>query len=116
MKKKSIVRFEGRSVATGKVLGLEKRGWTRGRPQDAGWIWDLRKPLGGGVEATLGIGGGLLADDMSESPSEQSIDSLEVRKEHTCDDAGLASPKALSEVVYSERIRDIEGLRDADSA
>lgn len=122
VKKKSIVRFEGTSVATGQVLGLEKRGWTRGTPQDAGWIWDLRKPLGhdtegNGIEAILDIGGGLLAGDMSESPTEQSIDSLRVRKEHTYDDAGLVSPKAMSKAAYSELIRDIEGLRDAsDSA
>lgn len=113
VKKKSIVRFEGTSVATGKVLGLEKRGWIRGQPQDAGWIWDLRKPLGGGMEAVLCIGGGLLAGDMSESPPKQSLDSLHVRKEHTYDDAGLVAPAALSKVAYSELIRDLEGLRDA---
>lgn len=36
-----LTRFEGLKVATGKVLGLERRGWQRGTPQDAGverWI------------------------------------------------------------------------------
>ncbi|MFK8004316.1 MAG: WGR and DUF4132 domain-containing protein [Polyangiales bacterium] len=113
VKTKSIVRFDGTVVATGKVLGLEKRGWIRGQPQDAGWIWELRKPLGGGLEANLGIGGGLLAGDMSESPSEQSLDSLQVRKEHTYDDAGLVSPHELSPVALSELIRDLESLREA---
>lgn len=112
VKKKSIVRFDGTVVTTGKVLGLEKRGWIRGQPQDAGWIWELRKPLGGGLEANLGIGGGLLAGDMSESPSEQSLDSLQVRKENTYDDAGLVSPHELSPVALSELIRDLESLRE----
>ncbi|MFJ9682362.1 DUF4132 domain-containing protein [Streptomyces sp. NPDC101194] len=36
-----LTRFEGLKVPTGKVLGLERRGWERGTPQDAGverWI------------------------------------------------------------------------------
>ncbi|MFF2961563.1 WGR and DUF4132 domain-containing protein [Streptomyces sp. NPDC057963] len=36
-----LSRFEGLKVPTGKVLGLERRGWERGAPQDAGverWI------------------------------------------------------------------------------
>ncbi|MET9657317.1 DUF4132 domain-containing protein [Streptomyces sp. NPDC006510] len=36
-----LTRFEGLKVPTGKVLGLERRGWERGAPQDAGverWI------------------------------------------------------------------------------
>ncbi|WP_393062680.1 DUF4132 domain-containing protein [Streptomyces sp. LN549] len=36
-----LTRFEGLKVPTGKVLGLERRGWERGVPQDAGverWI------------------------------------------------------------------------------
>lgn len=36
-----LTRFEGLTVPTGKVLGLERRGWERGVPQDAGverWI------------------------------------------------------------------------------
>ncbi|HEY9330769.1 MAG TPA: DUF4132 domain-containing protein [Streptomyces sp.] len=36
-----LTRFEGIEVPTGKILGLERRGWQRGVPQDAGverWI------------------------------------------------------------------------------
>ncbi|MGW1894859.1 WGR and DUF4132 domain-containing protein [Streptomyces sp. NPDC002004] len=36
-----LTRFEGITVPTGRVLGLERRGWQRGVPQDAGverWI------------------------------------------------------------------------------
>jgi hypothetical protein len=36
-----LERFEGRTVTTGRLVGLERRGWRRGRPLDAGverWI------------------------------------------------------------------------------
>ena len=36
-----LTRFEGATVPVGKVLGLQRHGWERGQPQDAGvecWI------------------------------------------------------------------------------
>lgn len=39
-------RFEGLKVPTGKVLGLQRRGWERGAPQDAGVERWISKRLG----------------------------------------------------------------------
>ncbi|WP_328906944.1 DUF4132 domain-containing protein [Streptomyces sp. NBC_00234] len=41
-----LTRFEGLKVPTGKVLGLERRGWQRGVPQDAGVERWISKRLG----------------------------------------------------------------------
>ncbi|QFG20441.1 DUF4132 domain-containing protein [Actinomadura sp. WMMB 499] len=40
----NLARFEGAKVASGAVLGLVKRGWERGEPQDAGVeVWISRR-------------------------------------------------------------------------
>ncbi|MCX5415390.1 DUF4132 domain-containing protein [Streptomyces sp. NBC_00059] len=41
-----LPRFEGLKVTTGKVLGLQRRGWERGVPQDAGVERWISKRLG----------------------------------------------------------------------
>ncbi|MGP3638506.1 DUF4132 domain-containing protein, partial [Streptomyces sp. 24-1644] len=41
-----LTRFEGIKVPTGKVLGLQRRGWQRGVPQDAGVERWISKRLG----------------------------------------------------------------------
>jgi hypothetical protein len=51
----NLAGFTGIEIPIGKVLGLERRGWRRGSPMDAGiqgWIW---RPLPGGrfLTATL---------------------------------------------------------------
>ncbi|MEY9903899.1 hypothetical protein ABIA35_000105 [Catenulispora sp. MAP12-49] len=54
----SLTRFEGIDIPVGKVLGLERRGWYRGAPQDAGiqgWI-TRALPGGGEITATLDPG------------------------------------------------------------
>lgn len=54
----ALTRFSGVDVPVGKVLGLERRGWRRGEPQDAGiqgWIF-RRLPEGGSITVTLDPG------------------------------------------------------------
>jgi Domain of unknown function (DUF4132) len=103
-------RFEGMTVPLGKVLGLESRGWRRGMPQDAGWIWDMQKPLGDDVIAVLGLGGGILAGDMRESPAEQKLEELTILEEAT----HTTGPKLgeLDPVVVSEVFRDLALLTE----
>ena len=104
----ALERFEGVKVPLGKVLRLEERGWRRGTPQDAGWIWDMEKPLPDGIVATLGLGDGILAGDMSESAPEQTL------KEVTLSKRGSDGALALGDLaprVFSERVRDLEVLR-----
>ncbi|MBS2534645.1 DUF4132 domain-containing protein [Catenulispora sp. NF23] len=52
----TLTRFAGIDVPTGKVLGLERRGWLRGAPQDAGvqhWVYRPRpeSPTFAGLDA-----------------------------------------------------------------
>lgn len=54
----TLTRFAGVDVPVGEVLGLERRGWQRGVPQDGGvqvWI-SRRMPGGGSVTAALDPG------------------------------------------------------------
>jgi hypothetical protein len=96
----SIARFDKTKVPTGRVLHLEDRGWRRGVPQDAGWIWDMRKDLGGGVSAELAIGGGILAGDMRESPPEQELGAITL----------TAKISTLDPIAFSELVRDVSLL------
>jgi hypothetical protein len=106
-----LKRVEGTTVPIGKVLGLESRGWRRGMPQDAGWIWDMVKPLPGEIEAELRLDGGILAGNMSESPEEQKLGTVTLRKVGTYDDTGKVALGDLADVVFSELVRDLELLR-----
>ncbi|GAB2731875.1 DUF4132 domain-containing protein [Kitasatospora kifunensis] len=59
-------RFEGGEAPVGRLLGLTKRGWQRGEPQDAGIERWFSKQLGPGVHLVIqldeGISTGYLAD------------------------------------------------------
>ena len=96
----AIQRFDKTKVPTGRVLHLEDRGWRRGMPQDAGWIWDMRKDLGDGVSAELAIGGGILAGDMRESPPEQELGAITL----------TTKISALDPIAFSELVRDVSLL------
>ncbi|MBX3232073.1 MAG: DUF4132 domain-containing protein [Labilithrix sp.] len=105
---KELARVKGVEVPTGKVLGLEQRGWKKGVPQDAGWIWDVEKELPRGLRATLPLegDGGLLAGAMAESPPEQKLGAVVVRGRD-----GVVALGDLPRIVFSELVRDLEGLR-----
>ncbi|CAN5246468.1 hypothetical protein BH09MYX1_BH09MYX1_66960 [soil metagenome] len=104
----SLDRFAGLKVPLGDVLGLEDRGWRRGMPQDAGWIWDMQKPLTGGIIATIVLGEGILAGDMAESAKEQTLGALTLSKRGKDDAPKFGELEAL---VFSELVRDLEELR-----
>ncbi|MBO4270987.1 DUF4132 domain-containing protein [Microbispora triticiradicis] len=46
-------------VPTGRVLGLERRGWRRGDPQDAGWQGWIERDVPGGGTVTVGLDPGI---------------------------------------------------------
>ncbi len=96
----AITRLDKTKVPTGRVLHLEDRGWRRGVPQDAGWIWDMRKDLGDGVSAELALGGGILAGDMRESPPEQELGAITL----------TAKISTLDPIAFSELVRDVSLL------
>ncbi|MDI3281690.1 WGR and DUF4132 domain-containing protein [Polyangium sp. 15x6] len=103
----SIKRRAGQFVPVGKLLGLVERGWRKGEPQDAGWIWDMEKRLPGGVVATLALRTGISAD-MQYTEPKQEIGEVYVSKNRDGFKLGELTP-----VVFSELVRDLVQLGSA---
>jgi predicted DNA-binding WGR domain protein len=103
-----LPRLKKAQVKTGKVMGLEVRGWRKGEPQDAGWVYDMNKPLPGGFEASFSLGGGLCMGAPDMNPPLQELDGLWLTRK----DGGKATFGELSPTVFSELVREYEGLRE----
>ena len=104
----ALTRVSGATVPTSKVLGLEARGWRRGTPQDAGWIWDMTKPLGPDLHAILSLDGGLLAGAMAESPPTQTLKDVVLSKNTWgADPLPLGT---LTPLQFTELVRDLVEL------
>ncbi len=104
----SLARLGKIKVKTGKVLGLEIRGWRKGPPQDAGWVYEMRKRLPGGFDLCMPLGGGLCMGWAEGTPSEQEIDAIGIEREG----GKKATFGDLSRVAFSELVRELEMLRD----
>ncbi|ATB35562.1 molybdate metabolism regulator [Cystobacter fuscus] len=109
---RKLERVKGVKVPTGKVLGLEARGWRRGAPQDGGVSCWMEKPLGDDHTAELDLNPGLYTGMLSESP-EQELGVVQVRRDNTWGDEGLQAWGTLDAILFSELVRDLEGLRPA---
>ncbi len=106
-----LERVVGLTVPTGKVLGLDHRGWRRGPPQDGGVVCWYEKPLGGELVAWLDLEPGIYTGMVSESP-EQKLGGVTIAKggdgwrpDHQ------ASFGTISAIAFSELLRDLESLR-----
>jgi hypothetical protein len=75
-------------------------------PQDAGWIWDMIKPIGDDLEAVIELKSGILAGDVRDSPSEQELGSLVLRDKGTWKETSRAFG-SLDPIACSELFRDI---------
>jgi hypothetical protein len=51
----ALARFEGVKTPGGKVLSLERRGWTRSEPADGGWQGYLLRALPGGLTLVVDL-------------------------------------------------------------
>lgn len=107
---KTFTRVEGVKVATGKVLGLEARGWRRGPALDGGVAAWMQRELGDGRILQLNLDPGLYTGMLSESP-EQTLQKCEVREEHSWGDGPASALGTLDPVVFSELVKDLEALR-----
>lgn len=96
--------FEGREIVTGKLLGLEKRGWQRGAPQDGGISSWLEKPLEGKT-LYLTFQGGIFVGDINSIPS-QKLETL-LLKNSGFEELEFA---ALSAIEASEMLRELAQL------
>lgn len=104
----TIERRRKEFAPLGKFLGLVEKGWRKGAPQDAGWIWDMDKKLAGGFEATLDLPTGIAAD-MQMTEQKQEIGTIHVSHKAR-EKVTLAD---LPAVVFSELVRDIVQLGSA---
>jgi hypothetical protein len=100
---------KGLKVATGKVLGLDARGWRRGPPQDAGVVCWYEKPLSDGASIHLDVSG-IYTGMIAESP-EQELGEVVIQLDGTWNKDGRRSFGTLPPVVFSELLRDLQGLR-----
>ncbi|WP_377271243.1 DUF4132 domain-containing protein [Peterkaempfera sp. SMS 1(5)a] len=63
-------RFEGATVPVGKLLGLQRRGWERGTPQDAGIECWFSKPLADNRHLVIGLDTGIAVGIVNEFPDQ----------------------------------------------
>ncbi|WP_033217498.1 DUF4132 domain-containing protein [Kitasatospora phosalacinea] len=63
-------RFEGRTVPVGRLLGLTKRGWERGEPQDAGVERWFSKRLGDDCHLVIQLDEGIAVGMVDEFPDQ----------------------------------------------
>jgi predicted DNA-binding WGR domain protein len=106
-----LVRVTGLTVPTGKVLGLDNRGWRRGPPQDAGVVCWYEKPLGGNWVVSLDLDPGIYTGMISESP-EQKLGKVTISKDgYSWRNEGLRKLGDLSAIEFSELVRDLESVR-----
>lgn len=109
-REKALKRVEGIKVPTGKVLGLEQRGWRRGPTQDGGCSWWYERPLPANLEAHLSLEPGIIAG-MALEFSEQTLKTVTLERPGTWSEGGVLTFGALDPVLFSEIVRDLEALR-----
>ncbi|MFD7256666.1 WGR and DUF4132 domain-containing protein [Streptomyces sp. NPDC059874] len=66
-----LTRFEGFTVPVGKLLGLTKRGWERGEPQDAGVERWFSRRLGPERYLVIELGEGIAVGMIGEFPDQK---------------------------------------------
>jgi predicted DNA-binding WGR domain protein len=107
-KSTTIERRHKEFAPLGKFLGLVEKGWRKGDPQDAGWIWDMYKSVAGGFVATLDLPTGIAADMQMTEPK-QEIGTIYVSHKQK-ENVTLGD---LPAVVFSELVRDLVQLGSA---
>jgi hypothetical protein len=66
-----LTRFEGRIVPTGRVIGLERKGWRREIPQDAGMQSQIELDLGSELKFVIELEPGIAIGAINEFPEQQ---------------------------------------------
>ncbi|MBL8244427.1 MAG: DUF4132 domain-containing protein, partial [Rhodanobacteraceae bacterium] len=106
-----MIRFKGKSVATGSVFGLENRLWRRGDAQDGGWIGWFTRRLGADLEVELDLDPGTVVGDINYEPK-QKLGPLVLRRPNTWGEDGRRRWGELDPILASEVLRDIDRLAE----
>ncbi len=96
--------FVGRTVPSTTLLGLERRGWRRGRPQDAGVQNWFERPVPGGRVLIAGISPGIAVGAV-DVLGDQTIQSLHVAPAGSRHQAGPVSE--LDPITAAEALREL---------
>ena len=110
---KQLARFTGRTVPTGKILGLSHRGWLRGAPQDAGIQHGTYKSIAGDRCVVIDLDPGIIAGSAMEW-AEQKIAGVWLNNEPSADwgnSTGVLPFGVLDAITASEMLRDLAWLR-----
>lgn len=106
-----LTRFTGLDAPVGRVLGLERRGWQRGAPQDAGiqgWIW---RPLPGGGSLTATLDPGITVGYVDEWGQTQRFPEVFLSRCFGGEEYWAATDyptfAGLDEITASELLRDL---------
>jgi hypothetical protein len=106
-----LSRVVGLTVPTGKVLGLDARGWQRGPPQDGGVVCWYEKPLGDGWVACLDLEPGIYTGMIAESPQQKLGKCVVAKDANSWRRENLKKLGELSAIQFSELVRDLESIR-----
>ena len=106
-----LSRVVGLTVPTGKVLGLDTRGWRRGPPQDGGVVCWYEKPLGDGWVACLDLDPGIYTGMIAESPQQKLGKCVVAKDANSWRRESLKKLGELSPIQFSELVRDLESVR-----
>ncbi|KPC61090.1 hypothetical protein ADL29_26635 [Streptomyces chattanoogensis] len=108
-----LERFHDLTVATGKVLGLEKRGWRRSAPQDGGVQPWISREIPGNRCVVVGLNPGIVVRAPYERP-EQAVTHVRIS---ACSDDGRLLPSGaeprfadIDPVTLSELLTDLIDL------
>jgi len=93
-------RVKGVTVPVGKVIGLDRRGWRHGEPQDAGWVYWYDKVLPGGNQASLALESGVNIGTLADS-GDQQLGDVELQAGNFGD---------LDPILFSELARELDHL------
>jgi hypothetical protein len=108
-----LVRFQGAKVPAAKLLGMERRGWHREAPQDAGIQGQLELSLDNGVHVVVEFSPGIAVGGFDYFP-EQTLDDIWLRQGVTHRWTRTAEnhfdPNRLDPVSISEILRDLTDL------
>jgi len=105
-----LTRLEGMTVPTRAVIGLERRGWLRETPQDAGIQGSISRPAGGGRCIVVGLDPGIAVGDPDWSP-ETRLDCISITNRpdyyHSTDGPDAPRLGDLDPVTASEVIAEL---------
>lgn len=113
-----LTRFEGLKVPTGKVLGLQRRGWERGIPQDAGVERWISKRLGDDRYLVIALDTGIAVGVVDMFP-DQTLETVWLGSEPADHWPGRAHPLRLGDLdalTVSELIADLTELTEGAAA